>query len=73
MVALHDLDIGASDVGDVVGGVGAQPDAPQLLGRWEGHLSPVQSEGGLWGLLVGDAVGVPYEFHPPTSLPPSPQ
>lgn len=26
--------------------------------------------GGLWGLLVGDAVGVPYEFHEPHDLPP---
>lgn len=26
--------------------------------------------GGLWGLLVGDAVGVPYEFHAPHELPP---
>jgi ADP-ribosyl-[dinitrogen reductase] hydrolase len=26
--------------------------------------------GGLWGLLVGDALGVPYEFNPPTALPP---
>jgi ADP-ribosyl-[dinitrogen reductase] hydrolase len=26
--------------------------------------------GGLWGLLVGDALGVPYEFHPPQALPP---
>jgi ADP-ribosyl-[dinitrogen reductase] hydrolase len=26
--------------------------------------------GGLWGLLVGDAVGVPYEFHQPHDLPP---
>ncbi len=26
--------------------------------------------GGLWGLLVGDALGVPYEFHPPHELPP---
>jgi len=26
-------------------------------------------EGGLLGLLIGDAVGVPYEFHPPTALP----
>lgn len=26
--------------------------------------------GGIWGLLVGDAVGVPYEFHPPHELPP---
>lgn len=25
--------------------------------------------GGLLGLLVGDAVGVPYEFHPPTQIP----
>lgn len=27
-------------------------------------------EGGIWGLLVGDALGVPYEFHPPEALPP---
>jgi ADP-ribosyl-[dinitrogen reductase] hydrolase len=27
-------------------------------------------EGGLIGLLVGDAVGVPYEFHAPEQLPP---
>lgn len=27
-------------------------------------------EGGLLGLLVGDAVGVPYEFHLPDALPP---
>ncbi len=27
-------------------------------------------EGGLIGLLVGDALGVPYEFHPPHSIPP---
>lgn len=26
--------------------------------------------GGLWGLLVGDALGVPYEFHQPDDLPP---
>jgi ADP-ribosyl-[dinitrogen reductase] hydrolase len=25
--------------------------------------------GGLWGLLVGDALGVPYEFHEPKALP----
>lgn len=30
---------------------------------------PDHFEDGLWGLLVGDAVGVPYEFHPPGSLP----
>ena len=29
--------------------------------------------GGLIGLLVGDALGVPYEFHPPESLPPPAQ
>lgn len=27
--------------------------------------------GGLIGLLVGDALGVPYEFHPASALPPS--
>lgn len=26
--------------------------------------------GGFWGLLVGDALGVPYEFHHPNDLPP---
>lgn len=26
--------------------------------------------GGLIGLLVGDALGVPYEFHPPEAIPP---
>jgi ADP-ribosyl-[dinitrogen reductase] hydrolase len=26
-------------------------------------------KGGLWGLLVADAVGVPYEFHEPKQLP----
>jgi ADP-ribosylglycohydrolase len=29
-----------------------------------------QQLGGLYGLLVGDAVGVPYEFHPASQLPP---
>ncbi|WP_298408465.1 ADP-ribosylglycohydrolase family protein [uncultured Chloroflexus sp.] len=29
--------------------------------------------GGLYGLLIGDALGVPYEFHPPTALPPPKQ
>jgi ADP-ribosylglycohydrolase len=29
-------------------------------------------EGGLLGLLIGDAVGVPYEFHSADSLPPLP-
>ncbi|WP_275936561.1 ADP-ribosylglycohydrolase family protein [Chondromyces apiculatus] len=27
-------------------------------------------EGAMWGLLVGDALGVPYEFHDPEMLPP---
>ena len=27
--------------------------------------------GGLIGLLVGDALGVPFEFHPPGALPPA--
>ncbi|MDR6227305.1 ADP-ribosylglycohydrolase family protein [Desmospora profundinema] len=29
-----------------------------------------QKLGGLYGLLIGDAVGVPYEFHPAEELPP---
>ncbi len=29
--------------------------------------------GGLMGLLVGDALGVPYEFHPPQDIPPPAQ
>jgi ADP-ribosyl-[dinitrogen reductase] hydrolase len=29
--------------------------------------------GGLYGLLIGDALGVPYEFHPPQQLPPRDQ
>jgi len=32
-----------------------------------------QISGGLIGLLVGDALGVPYEFHSPHSLPPQDQ
>lgn len=30
-------------------------------------------EGGLIGLLVGDALGVPYEFHPASQIPPAAQ
>jgi ADP-ribosylglycohydrolase len=30
-----------------------------------------QIEGGLMGLLIGDAAGVPYEFHEPSELPPA--
>ena len=30
-------------------------------------------EGGIWGLLVGDAMGVPYEFAPPQRIPPLPR
>jgi ADP-ribosylglycohydrolase len=30
-------------------------------------------EGGLWGLLIGDALGVPYEFNQPQALPPQTQ
>ena len=29
-------------------------------------------EGGLFGLLIGDALGVPYEFHSPNDIPPRP-
>lgn len=34
---------------------------------------PDRLAGSLVGLLVGDALGVPYEFHPPQVLPPSEQ
>ncbi len=27
-------------------------------------------KGGLYGLLIGDALGVPYEFHSPSDIPP---
>jgi ADP-ribosyl-[dinitrogen reductase] hydrolase len=33
-------------------------------------MTPDQKLGGLVGLLVGDAFGVPYEFHDPRNLPP---
>lgn len=33
-------------------------------------LAAEAAEAGLWGLLIGDAVGVPYEFHSPSALPP---
>ena len=36
------------------------------------HPSFYQIESGLWGLLVGDAVGVPYEFHSPAQIPAPP-
>jgi len=29
--------------------------------------------GGIYGLLIGDALGVPYEFHPPEQIPPREQ
>ncbi|MBN1207535.1 MAG: ADP-ribosylglycohydrolase family protein [Myxococcaceae bacterium] len=29
--------------------------------------------GGVYGLLIGDALGVPYEFHPPAQIPPRAQ
>lgn len=34
-------------------------------------MSPKERvEGGILGLLIGDALGVPYEFHDPSNLPP---
>lgn len=33
-------------------------------------ISKAQYLGGLYGLLIGDAVGVPYEFHQPENIPP---
>lgn len=37
------------------------------MGIWD------RIEGGVWGLLVGDAAGVPYEFRQPFELPPKEQ
>ena len=28
-------------------------------------------KGGIYGLLIGDALGVPYEFHPARAIPPA--
>ena len=42
----------------------------QTLPLPECSLTESQYLGALYGLLIGDAVGVPYEFHPPSSLPP---
>lgn len=39
----------------------------------ERHVLRDRLAGGLVGLLVGDALGVPYEFHPPHDIPPLPQ
>lgn len=30
-------------------------------------------QGAIWGMLIGDALGVPYEFHRPESIPPAEQ
>ena len=41
-------------------------------GRLRGMNAPSLPEriaGGFWGLLVGDALGVPYEFHRPEQIP----
>ena len=35
-------------------------------------MNEARIEGGLFGLLIGDAVGVPYEFHSANSVPPMP-
>lgn len=40
--------------------------------RWEAVEVVVVTDrirGGIWGLLVGDALGVPYEFRPPNRIP----
>lgn len=31
-------------------------------------LLPERLEGAIYGHLVGDALGVPYEFHPPDQI-----
>lgn len=44
------------------------PDQPMAISATPTHASRLT--GGLLGLLIGDALGVPYEFHPASSLPP---
>jgi ADP-ribosyl-[dinitrogen reductase] hydrolase len=39
-------------------------------GKLEVMTTSERLKGGLYGLLVGDALGVPYEFHEPEDLPP---
>jgi ADP-ribosylglycohydrolase len=34
----------------------------------ERELEAERLEGAIWGHLVGDALGVPYEFHPPGAI-----
>jgi ADP-ribosyl-[dinitrogen reductase] hydrolase len=44
-----------------------------LAKKYRSNTMPTPQErisGGLIGLLVGDALGVPYEFHPPQAIPP---
>ncbi len=36
-------------------------------------MNAQQISGGVWGLLIGDALGVPYEFNAPEKLPPRAQ
>ena len=46
---------------------------PLLCARYAGLRAVVTSEqlrGGMYGLLIGDALGVPYEFSSPEALPP---
>jgi ADP-ribosyl-[dinitrogen reductase] hydrolase len=40
-----------------------------MLARMSSGERRKQIEGAVWGLLVGDALGVPYEFHPPHDIP----
>ena len=44
------------------------PSSPSDGSPYPAHLHRIA--GGLHGLLVGDALGVPYEFNPPDRLPP---
>ena len=34
------------------------------------HYPATRLAGGIYGLLIGDALGVPYEFNGPTLIPP---
>jgi ADP-ribosyl-[dinitrogen reductase] hydrolase len=41
-----------------------------MAGSFQKPTDAQRLAGGVYGLLIGDALGVPYEFHPPARLPP---
>src|SRR5574340_922829 len=54
--------------GIVAGWVGGSWRADRALTRTEGPSLAARLAGGIWGHLVGDAAGVPYEFMDPIAV-----